>query len=96
MVTLYVSILHVPFDVLLGLVDGSLELTDNLPEASRVLLGPGHCCWMLLKSDAIYVFYRGISNIPRLSRNRLCSGSRDAGVQRSTAAKVLLLLRGTV
>lgn len=46
-----------------------------------MLLGPGRCCWMLLKSDAIYVFYRGISNIPRLSRNRLCSGSRDAGVQ---------------
>lgn len=41
MVTLSVSILHVPFDALLDLVEGSLELTDNLPEASRVLLGPG-------------------------------------------------------
>lgn len=87
MVALCVSILHVPFDALLGLVEGSLELTDNLPEASRVLLGPGRCCWTPSTSDAICAFNRGIWNIPRLGRNRLCSGSLDAGVQRSAAAK---------
>lgn len=88
-VTLYVSLLHVPFDALSGLVDGSLELTDNLPGGTE---GAARA-WSLLRDavDVGCVFNQGISNIPRLSRNRDCAVAHgDAGVQRSTAAKGLL------
>lgn len=86
MVTLYVSTLHVPFNALSGLVDGSLELTDNLPGGIE---GAARA-WPLLRDavDAGCVFNHGISNIPRLSRNRNCAVAHgDAGVQRSVTRR---------